>query len=170
MLIAQMLRRLHNLSSFENAAHTVLDDAIALHGAELGNVQLKAGDDLVIVAQRGFKRPFLEFFRRVTTKDECACGRALRTGDTAIVPDIETDGRDALRAAKVKSVMTTPLLSSRGVIVGAVSAHFVRSHTPTLIEVQTLKSYSMAAADYLLELLGDETLGGQSIIDEPLLV
>lgn len=163
MLVAQMFKRRHGQSSFEKAAEVLLEDAIALHGAELGNVQLKAGDDLVIAVQRGFKKPFLEFFRRVTATDECACGRALRTGETTIVSDIETDEdfapyRHALRAAGVRSVMTTPLLSSQRIIVGAVSTHFVRVHKPTPIEVQTLKSYSVAAADHLIKLLGSEAL------------
>lgn len=65
MLLGQMSARLHAQSVFERAIKVILEDSIALHGAELGNVQLLAGDYLVIVLQRGFKTPFLEFFREV---------------------------------------------------------------------------------------------------------
>ena len=146
----------------------LLDDAIALHGAELGNVQLNVGDHLVIAVHRGFKAPFLESFRKVTVKDGCACGRALRTGSTVIVPDIEKDEefapyRDTIRAAGVRSVMTSPLLTPRGVLVGTVSTHFVNVHTPTAIEVATIKSYCVVAANHLLKLLGQEPLESKAL-------
>jgi hypothetical protein len=59
MLVQQMRNRLHAEAAFETATRVILADAIALHGAEYGNVQLLAGDHLVIAAQYGFKRPFL---------------------------------------------------------------------------------------------------------------
>lgn len=80
-----------------------------------------------------------------------------------IVPDIEKDEefaayRDAARAAGVRSVMTSPMMTPQGVLVGAVSTHFVNVHTPTKIEVDTIKSYCVAAANHLLNLLGKEPL------------
>jgi hypothetical protein len=48
---------------------TILDDVIAFHGAQYGNAQLPAGDHLVIAAQRGFDREFLQTFRRVKKDD-----------------------------------------------------------------------------------------------------
>jgi hypothetical protein len=66
-------------------AHTVL----ALQGAEYGDVQLNAGDYLIIAVQRGYKAPFLEFFREISAADGCACGRALRTGQTVVITEAE---------------------------------------------------------------------------------
>jgi GAF domain-containing protein len=168
MLIEQMTKRLEDQAAFDDAVRVVLHDAIALHGAEFGNVQLKAGEDVVIVAQWGFKKPFLEFFRKVTPEDRCCCGRALSSGRIVVVPDIEKDEefapyRDVVRAAGVKSCMTTPLLSSQKVFIGNVSTHFATIHTPTAIEVDTIKSYSVAAANHLLKLLGDESLKTKAI-------
>jgi GAF domain-containing protein len=85
-----------------------------------------------------------------------------------VVPDIEKDEefapyRDVVRAAGVKSCMTTPLLSSQKVFIGNVSTHFATIHTPTAIEVDTIKSYSVAAANHLLKLLGDESLKTKAI-------
>ena len=76
MLIEPMTKCLQDQSHFDRAVRVVLHDAIALHGAEFGNVQLKAGEELVIVVQWGFRKPFLEFFRKITRDDGCSCGRA----------------------------------------------------------------------------------------------
>ncbi len=168
MLFEEMAKRLFDQSSFERALQTILNDAISLHGAERGNVQLKAGDHLVIAIQRGFKAPFLNFFGQVTTDHGSACGRALRTGRTVVIPDIELDDdyapyRAVARAAGYRSVTTTPLVTQNNVLIGAVSTHFVLVHTPTVIEIETLKSYGVAAADYLHELLGHESLESKAL-------
>jgi GAF domain-containing protein len=90
-MLVQMSERLHRCHSFEETIQTILDDAIALHGAEYGNVQLPVGDDVVIVAQRGLSAPFLRTFRRVGSDDGSACGRALRHGTSVIIRDVEED-------------------------------------------------------------------------------
>ena len=90
-MLEQLKSRLLPSATFEEVIATVLDDSIALLGAEYGNVQLPLGDDLVIVAQRGLLRPFLDAFRRVSMADGCACGRALRLGQSVIVTDVDTD-------------------------------------------------------------------------------
>ena len=163
MLLEQMSARLYAQLSFEGAIKVVLDDSIALHGAEFGNVQLSTGECLVIVLQRGFKAPFLEFFREVRSDDGSACGRALRTSNPVLVSDIETDEeyapyRTAARAAGYRSVITVPLVTSANFLLGTVSNHFVIVHKPTKIEVSTLKSYSMVAANHLHKLLGGTSL------------
>lgn len=168
MLIEPMTKRLQDQSDFDRAVRVVLHDAIALHGAEFGNVQLKAGEDLLIVVQWGFRKPFLEFFRKITRDDGCSCGRALKSEHTVMVPDIETDEafapyRDTMRAAGVRGCMTTPLLTSRKFFLGNVSTHFANVHRPTTIEVDTIKSYSVAAANHLLNLLGNESLKAKAI-------
>ena len=91
MLASQMTRRLFLSRTFEGAVHTILDDVIALLGAEYGNVQLSIGDELVIAAQRGLSADFLKTFRRVKKDDGSACGRALRLGETVIIRDVEND-------------------------------------------------------------------------------
>lgn len=158
-----MSARLRVPLSFEGAARVVLDDSIALHGAELGNVQLLAGDRLVIVLQRGFKPPFLKFFREVGVEDGTACGRALRTGVSVLVNDTETDTeykpyRNAARKAGYRSVITVPLITSTNLLFGTVSNHFVNVHSPTPIEIETLNSYGKIAAECLYGLLDGESI------------
>jgi GAF domain-containing protein len=149
--------------TFEEAIHTVLDDVIAMLGAEYGNVQLSLGDELVIAAQRGLSADFLQAFRRVKKEDGSACGRALRLGETVIIPDVKNDPefsafRPDAKKAGFSSVQSTPFITKDGIVLGMVSTHFANAHEPTPLEMQTLKTYSAAAAEHLNKLLGDVPL------------
>jgi hypothetical protein len=64
-MLGEMAVRVMSTRTFEDIVQTILDDVIAFHGAQYGNVQLPVGDHLVIAAQRGFDREFLQTFRRV---------------------------------------------------------------------------------------------------------
>jgi len=162
-MLSSLSKRLHVTRRFEEAIATILDDAIALHGAEYGNVQLPIGDELVIVAQRGLTEAFLKAFKRVKKGDSCACGRALRLGRTVVISDVEKDVefsaflKDA-RAAAFRAVQSTPFFTSDGLLLGIVSTHFANVHEPTLIELKTLQLYSVVAAEHAYRLLGSEML------------
>ena len=162
-MLAQMTQRLLQKGNFEDAIQVILDDVIALHGAEFGNIQLPVGDELVIVAQRGLPAAFLQAFRRVSKDDGCACGRALRLGGPVVVTDVEKDAAYAAfvndaKQAGYRSVQSTPLWTSEGRLLGMVSTHFANVHEPTPIEMQTLKSYSIIAAEHVFRQLGDGDL------------
>ena len=64
-MLLPLSKRLYAARAFEEAIDTILDDTIALLGAEYGNVQLPIGDALAMVAQRGLSGRFLMAFRRV---------------------------------------------------------------------------------------------------------
>jgi GAF domain-containing protein len=189
MLASQMTQRLLMTKTFEEAVNTILDDVIALLGAEYGNVQLSIGDELVIAAQRGLSVEFLETFMRVKKDDGSACGRALRLGQTVIIRDVEKDPefapfRPDAKKAGFCSVQSTPIITEDGDVLGIVTTHFAHAHEPTPIEIETLKTYSTAAAEPLNKLRGDvplatkarqmsedvyiRTLGQRVFADEPL--
>lgn len=163
MLASQMTQRLSLIRTFEGAVQIILDDVIALLGAEYGNVQLSIGDELVIAAHRGLSTDFLKTFRRVKKGEGSACGRALRLGETVIIRDTENDPEfDAFRSDATKAgfqaVQSTPFITKDGHMLGMVSTHFAHAHEPTPIEIQTLKKYSVVAAEHLNKLLGDVPL------------
>jgi GAF domain-containing protein len=143
-VLTQLTQRLHAQRTFETALATVLDDAISLHGAEFGTMQLPVEDNLLlIVDQRGFKPAFLETFREVRPTDGCACGRALRSGRPLVIVDVQADEefrpfRAVARRAGYRSVETTPLLTSTNFLMGILSTHFATIHSPTDIEMSTL--------------------------------
>jgi len=111
-----------------------LSEALALHDAGFGNIQLlNARGKLEIVAQRGFGRGFLDFFREVGVTDPSVCGRALEHAERVIVADVTkeptlagTDTQAVILAAGVRSVQSTPVISKHGLVFGMISTHFSR--------------------------------------------
>lgn len=159
-MLRHMARRLVQNRVFEKVIQTILDDAIALLGAEYGNIQLPIDDELAIAAQRGLSADFLRTFWRVRKDDGSACGRALRLGIPVIIPDIENDTdfavfrRDA-RHAGFRAVQSTPMITKDGTLLGIVSTHFAGVHEPTPIEMNTLKAYGVIAAEYAYMVLDE---------------
>jgi len=167
-VLEQMTQRLLARRTFESAAEAVLNDVVALHGAEYGDLQLVAGDELVIVAQRGLSDEFLRAFRRVRKTDGCACGRAWRTGRTVVVADVTKDidyagNRGDAEAAGYRAVQSTPIVTRDGRMLGLISTLFANVHEPTPIELETLARYSRVAADHLAALLGRDSLGRKAM-------
>ena len=153
-----MTERLLRCDTFERAVRTMLDDAIALLGAEYGNVQLLIGQELVIVAQRGLPPDFLITFRCFTKDDGSACGRALLHGKPVVIPDVEKDlefaiYRNIAKRTHFRAVQSTPLIIPDGQRLGILSTHFANPHQPSNIELETLQAYAVAASQHAFELL-----------------
>jgi len=166
-MLEQMTQRLQAQRSFEAAIETLLNDVVALHGAEYGDLQLLIRDELVLVAQRGLSPQFLRAFRSIGKADDCACGRALRVGRTVVVADVLKDAgyaafRAEAEAVGYRAVQSTPIATSRGRVLGMVSTLFANAHEPTPIEIDTLGRYCRVAADYLEVLLGSATLAAKA--------
>src|SRR5262245_50516841 len=92
----------------------VLTATIALQNADFGNIQLynPATRSLEIVASRGFRQDFLEYFDRVD-EDSAACGRALQRRKRVIIEDVITDPgfaphRRIAESAGFRAVQSTP--------------------------------------------------------------
>src|SRR5262249_6806734 len=129
-MLGEMAMRVTSTRAFEETIKTILDDVVAFHGAQYGNVQLPVGDNLVIAAQRGFGPEFLQTFQRVKRDDGCACGRALRLCQSIVISHVENEPdfapyRNAARRAGFRSVRSTPLITHDNKLVGIVSTHFV---------------------------------------------
>jgi PAS domain S-box-containing protein len=134
-----------------------MDAAITIVGADKGSIQLfdASSNSLVIAAHHGFAEPFLTFFKQVRD-DAGACGRALRTKAPAIVEDVlESDifvgdeSQAILINARVRAVVSMPLLSSNATPMGMISTHYAIPHRPTERELYLLEVLARQAADYL---------------------
>jgi signal transduction histidine kinase/CheY-like chemotaxis protein len=141
----------------EDCLHRIVEAAIAIAGAEKGNLQLLEPEvgALRIAAQRGFGAPFLEFFAHVRD-DAAACAAALRAGEQVIVDDVTTSeifagrvSQKVLIEAGVRAVISTPLVSSQGAVLGMISTHFGTPHRPNERTLHFLSLLSRQAADYL---------------------
>lgn len=159
-MLRHMTRRLVENRDLDGVVRTILDDVIALLGAEYGNIQLPIGEELAIAAQRGLSASFLKTFWRVRKDDGSACGRALAAGLPVIISDIEKDEgfavfRQDARQAGFRAVQSTPMFTRDGLLFGIVSTHFANVHEPTSLEMNTLKAYSRIAAEYAWIVLGE---------------
>lgn len=118
--------------SAQNLLEPLLSRAIEARGADMGTLQVldRAEGALTIKAQRGFKRPFLDFFAAVHGGRGAACGAALRTGAPVFVDDVRTspifEGTPALRImieAGALAVQSIPLVGPSGELLGMLSTH-----------------------------------------------
>jgi PAS domain S-box-containing protein len=141
----------------EECLQRTMDAAIAIVGADKGNIQIfeASSNSLIIVAHRGFAKPFLTFFEHVRD-DAAACAAAMRSKKQVIVEDVlesEIFGEEASRAilinTGVRAVVSTPLLSSNGTLMGMISTHYANPHRPTDLEVHLVEVLARQAADYL---------------------
>lgn len=115
-----------------SACETALGEAIGVSGADTGNAQLvvPASGALRIVAQHGFKRPFLDFFETVHD-EESACGTALAAGEPAWVPQVArspifagTPARDVMLEAGSRAVASVPVQAGDGNVIAMISVHY----------------------------------------------
>jgi PAS domain S-box-containing protein len=146
----------------ENDLHeclaTILEAAIAITGADKGNIQLldlETGT-LEIAAQRGFQSPFLDFFGSVGAGEAAACGAALQASERVIVEDVTQSelfagqpSLDVLVEAGVRAVQSTPLISSAGTVFGMISTHFSLPRRPSEHDLRLMDVLAQQASDYL---------------------
>ncbi|MHC2435713.1 GAF domain-containing protein [Bradyrhizobium sp. USDA 4451] len=134
---------------------SALNEALAITGQELGNIQLidwKMGH-LEIMAQQGFTEEFLDCFRRVTIRDGCACGRALFNRQPVVIHDVTLDPRffpfrNVAERAGFKAVQSTPLLTNSGALVGVLSTH--GQHAPSEEQLGSIRSLAIRTAHSIL--------------------
>jgi PAS domain S-box-containing protein len=169
---AAALRRLNDASSRLWRARNLgegLDEMLAasieMLSADMGHIQLldPVRGASMIVAHRGFERPFLDVFREVPAKEDSACGRVLRLGNRIVIEDVETDEgfasfRAVAAAAGFRAVQSTPLIGRDGALIGMLSTHFKQVHRPTVQDLHRLDLYARQAADFISRCRTDELL------------
>jgi two-component sensor histidine kinase len=159
------MRRLNQLSAllvgerngFEDCLAEITRTAVTISEADKGNLQLfdATSGSLTIVAQQGFQEDFLKFFASVRGND-AACGAAMQTAKQIIVDDVLTSeifvrqpAQKVLLGAAVRAVVSTPLMSSKGSLLGVLSTHFARPLNPSERQLRLINILARQAADYL---------------------
>jgi two-component sensor histidine kinase len=160
------MRRLNELSTqlmreenkFETCCDEITRTAIAISGADKGNLQLFDGTSgsLRIVAQQGFQEEFLKFFENVDDHRAASCGTAMATNEQVIVDDVLTSkifvaqpAQKMLLDAEIRAIVSTPLRSSKGNLLGVISTHFSRPGHPSERQLRLTNILARQAADYL---------------------
>ena len=161
---AAMLGTLQQVSSIyvregnlEVALNQLLDAAIAVTYADMGNIQLydPTTRKLKIAAQRGFSPAFLVFWDSVS-EGHGACGSALKKLERIVVQDVTKSpifvGTPALAVqleAQVRAVQSTPLISRSGDFLGMVSTHYKTPGLPDHHVFPFLDLLARQAADII---------------------
>jgi signal transduction histidine kinase len=168
----EAMTQLHALNTRLMAAEdlpTALDDllesAIVTTGADFGNVQLydPQTEALEIVAHRGFRQDFLDYFRMVRIDEGSCCAQAMQTGARMIIEDVEVDPtyerhRAIAAATGYRAVQSTPLQARDGSILGMLSTHF---HLPQRVSKRNerfLDLLARHAADVILRFRYEQAL------------
>ena len=156
--------RLWEAKSLQEGLDATLAGTIDLLGADMGTVQLfDSGSKLLrLVAHRGFKQEFLDYFHEASPEQDTAFGRALRSGKLMVIEDTERDltaqFRAIRRAADYRSIVAAPLINSGGTLLGMLSVHFRAPHRLGDSELQWLELYRRRAADFIQRVGTQEAL------------
>jgi signal transduction histidine kinase len=135
----------------------IVDAAIAITGADMGNIQLldRGSGALKIVASRGFESPFLEFFNTVH-EGQAACGSAMKSCARVVIDDVTTSPvfvatptLDVLLTARVRAVQSTPLVSRCAQLLGMLSTHYRTPHVLADRDLRLLDVLARQAADWI---------------------
>jgi PAS domain S-box-containing protein len=144
----------------------IVDAAIAISGADFGNIQLldPKSSDLKVAAQRGFPKWWLDFWNSVC-EGQGACGTALEREERVIVEDVEQSpifvGTPALEIqlkAGVRAVQSTPLVSRTGKSLGMFSTHYKTPHRPDDRALRLLDLLARQTADIIERARAEEVL------------
>ncbi len=152
----QLSTRLIQTEDFALLLEEIVDAAIGITQADMGNIQLLENGALKIIAQRGFDSAFLDFFNAVQ-EGEAACGTAMLNSERVIVEDVASDPifssapvREAVLASGARAVQSTPLVSRAGRVIGMFSTHYrTAPHHPTERELRLLDILARLAADLI---------------------
>jgi PAS domain S-box-containing protein len=160
----QLSERLVQLDDLNQLLSAILDAAIDIAHADMGNIQLFQGDALKIVVHRGFEDPFLNFFNSVN-QGHAACGTALRDAQRVIVEDITKSpifiGSQALKVmldAGARAVQSTPLIDQSGQVLGVFSTHYRTARRPLESELRSLDVLARLAAELIKRKQAEEAL------------
>ena len=143
----------------------VLDAAVYLMRADVGSMQKydPERNELRLLASRGFPAEAIAFWDRVNRDSGTSCGMALSVGHRVVVPDIECAGfmagsadLEVARQVGLRAMHSTPLISRSGRLLGMISTHWQKPHSPAEDELRALDVLARQAAD-LIERVQVET-------------
>lgn len=134
----------------------LLDSAMKLMSADFASIQLFHPQDqeLLLLAYKNFHPDSVKHWRVVRAGPASTCGQALATGERVIVtnlddPSLDMDKADwdAYKLSEINAVQSTPLVSRLGSLVGMISTHWRKPHTPSERELGLFDIVARQVAD-----------------------
>ena len=160
-LLQNISRELTDQEQVEGLYEKIIEAAVAIMRSDCASMQMLypergSAGELRLLAFRGFDPQAAKFWEWVRADSGSTCGQALRTGQRAIAPDVETcecmAGTDDLvvyRQAGIQAVQSTPLLSRSGKMLGMLSTHWREPHQPSERDLRLLDILARQAADLI---------------------
>ena len=143
----------------------IVKAAVEIAGSDMGTLQTCNDDGvLVITSQVGLDSTFVDFFGRVDSHTDTACGAAMAARDRVIVEDVTRspyfggDSLPVLLDAGVRALQSTPLFDRTGAFVGMLSTHYRAIHRFGQAELQWLDLLARQAADLIMRRQIEEQL------------
>jgi len=126
---------------------------------------LGAKGELKLIGHYGFSEEAAKFWAWVRADSSCTCGLAIVKRERVIASDVKnaafmagTNDQAQLLAGGIRAAQTTPLLSRRGELVGMISTHWKKPHTPSERDLRVLDILARLAADLIERNIHDEDL------------
>ena len=165
-MMHELSLKLGAMTDLAPALQAILDTAVSVQGAQMGIVWLQDAEsgDLVAAASHGFEGEKLMLFKRVPAGPEGgSAGNAFYQRRRWIVGDTETDAsfapyRDAAREAGFRAVHSTPIVSRSGALLGVLSVHHEKCHSPAQRGQQVADVCARHVADAVEALRSQEAL------------
>src|SRR5690606_29101423 len=170
----ELARHLQALSTWliqaddaDSLPERILDTAVAIMQSDFASMQMVEPEtgELRLLAQRGFPPESVRFWQRVRPSSHSSCGMALKTGRRCLVPDLEecdfvagSTELEVHREAGMRAMQSTPLYSRSGTMIGMISTHWRRPHTPAEREFRAFDVLARQAADLIERLAAEAAL------------
>jgi PAS domain S-box-containing protein len=158
-------RQLHRISSslivednVDALYNAILDVARSLMRSEMASIQrlVPEQQQLSLLAQHGFAHESAKFWERVSADSTSSFGLTLAHGNPVIVSDVETWGFVAgtedlkhYRLSGIRAMLSSPLVSRDGRLVGVMSTYWRDVHQPSERELSLLDVLARQAADLI---------------------
>ena len=142
----------------------IVDAAASIMHSDCASMQMYRPErgELWLLAHRGFRLEAANFWQRVTPKTATSCGMALRSAQRVIVADTE-EGESVIggdlemcRQGGIRAMLSTPLISRGGQILGMISTHWRQAHRPHQQELHYLDILARQAANLIDRSLAEQ--------------
>lgn len=140
----------------------LLQQAMIMNGTKASTLQIinKSDHSLEIVASYGLSEEFLEHFKKVNLDEGSVCSRAWQCGGTVFIGDITQDKLFARHLYvtmrnNINSILSTPLICSKGHLIGMISTHSRITRKPTKDCLENFEVFCRNAADKIEEFISN---------------
>jgi len=138
----------------------IIDAATTIMRSDFASMQVlhteRGGDELELIAFRGFSPRAARFWKWISTDSTTTCGIALRERRRVITKDVEscpviagTADMETFLATGIRSAQTTPLISRGGKLVGMLSTHWHQPHEPSERDLRLFDILARQATDLI---------------------